>query len=39
MNLHVLMTPEFENYIFSDWSVHMFVIRITQKQIIAEIQI
>ena len=40
MDLHVLMSPESENHIFSVWSVYMCVcvsvISITQKQITAE---
>ena len=40
MDLHVMRTPEFENYFFSAWSGYMcvcvYVISITQKQITEE---
>ena len=36
MDLHAMRSPESENHIFNVWSVCVFVISITQKQIIAE---
>ena len=33
MDLHVLVSPESENHIFSSWSVCVFVINITQNKL------